>query len=287
MSSECDKKSPPTFQFYASDFVGGTMGFTAEQTGAYILLLCYEWFEGSIPSDDAECCAIGKCSSAAIGLVKRKFSIVLPNGRLQNPKLESVRAKQNEYRQKQAESGRKGGLKRKQPSTEPKAPPKQALSDTQALHSPSPSTERESGGGVVGETEPPFPEVPPMTRAAYDELVKMRGMTPEFGDWFWNTHDARDWKDGRGVQITKLEPALLNAWKSWRGNMSSGGGEKPEAASSPAKPAGPRKFMGRWDVDHEPQRSECADDSQYESFSQMFKYFFDKELKAKRNGGSK
>jgi len=64
--------------------------------------------------------------------------------------------------------------------------------------------------------------------------------------------------------------------------------DKPtEAKVEVKKPVGPRKFMGRWDVDHPPQRSECADDNQYESFCQMWKYFFEKELKAKRNGGSK
>jgi uncharacterized protein YdaU (DUF1376 family) len=33
---------PPAFQFYADDFLGGTIDLTTEEVGAYIRLLCFQ-----------------------------------------------------------------------------------------------------------------------------------------------------------------------------------------------------------------------------------------------------
>jgi|GEM_PF-2433194 len=41
----------PAFQFYADDFVADTVGFTAEEVGAYVRMMCWQWKQGAIPSD--------------------------------------------------------------------------------------------------------------------------------------------------------------------------------------------------------------------------------------------
>lgn len=161
------EKIPPAFQFYASDFVGGTMSFSAEQSGAYILLLCYQWMNGQIPQDDDELCRIGRCSSTALAVVKRKFKITTIEGGLQNRKLEEVRDAQMEYRRKQAENGKKGGLNSKHRSSTAQAPLEFGLSVGQALQSPSPSP-----SPIPTQTPPPVSE-------------KTVGKTPALTDDQW------------------------------------------------------------------------------------------------------
>lgn len=137
--------APPAFQFYASDFVGGTMGFTAEQTGAYILLLCYQWMNGSVPDDDEAIAAVGRCSRLAVAVLRRKF-VAAPDGYgLINVRLEEVRLAQNQFLSKQAESGRKGGLASKRRSTEPQPSLEQASSSPISdLHTPKEESTRAS-----------------------------------------------------------------------------------------------------------------------------------------------
>jgi len=85
------------------------MAFNAEQAGAYILLLCYQWMNGTVPNDDQELCAIGRCSAAALVVVKRKFIPAETPGQLVNHRLESIRQEQDAYRTRQAEYGKAGG----------------------------------------------------------------------------------------------------------------------------------------------------------------------------------
>jgi uncharacterized protein YdaU (DUF1376 family) len=103
----------PAFQFYASDFIGGTMQFTAEETGVYIRLLCYQWMNGSIPNDQTRIKAIAGIlhDSTAIVLPLAKFKVGTDN-RLRNERLEAVRAEQDAFRAAKSASGSLGASKR-------------------------------------------------------------------------------------------------------------------------------------------------------------------------------
>ncbi len=96
---------PPAFQFYAADFLVGTATMTAEEVGAYIRLLCYQWDTGSVPDDDATICRLGGCGGIAVARLRQKFRTT-PDG-LKNPRMELEREKQRVYREKQAENGAK------------------------------------------------------------------------------------------------------------------------------------------------------------------------------------
>lgn len=98
---------PPAFQFYPDDFLGGTLHFTDAEVGLYIRLLSVQWSAGSLPDDDAELASYGK-GGTPVHRVREKFQKG-SDGRLRNERLEVERRKQAEFRDKQAENGRKGG----------------------------------------------------------------------------------------------------------------------------------------------------------------------------------
>lgn len=39
---------PPAFQFYADEYLAGTIAMSLAEVGAYIRLLCYQWLNGDI-----------------------------------------------------------------------------------------------------------------------------------------------------------------------------------------------------------------------------------------------
>lgn len=102
-------KPSPAFQFYPQDFLVGTADMTAEEVGGYIRLLCYQWAKGSIPNDDRKLSQLSGISDGlSLGNVSVKFRLC-EDGQKRNNRLESVRIQQDQYRQKQAENGKKGG----------------------------------------------------------------------------------------------------------------------------------------------------------------------------------
>lgn len=92
----------PAFQFYADDFLAGTLDLSQEEVGAYIRLLCHQWNRGSIPveTEKQQRLAGGSVSVDVLA----KFRLVDGLG-LVNERLETERAKQAAYRQKQSEKG--------------------------------------------------------------------------------------------------------------------------------------------------------------------------------------
>lgn len=98
---------PPAFQFYAADFLTGTALMTDEEVGQYIRLLCHQWILGPLPSENP---SLSRLLSGGFPkpLVLEKFETT-DDGQLLNARLERERIKQIEYREKQAENGKKGG----------------------------------------------------------------------------------------------------------------------------------------------------------------------------------
>jgi len=109
-------KTPPAFQFYAADFLGGTAAMTAEEAGIYIRLLCHQWVNGHLPCEPQRLGIIGGyCSStSSLETVLTKF-VKGDDGFLRNEKLEKVRREQIAYRNKQAANGAKRWLRNAKP----------------------------------------------------------------------------------------------------------------------------------------------------------------------------
>lgn len=101
-------KTSPSFQFYPADFFQGTLLMSAAEVGAYTRLLCWQWQQGHLPAE------VGRISKIA-GLSPSKLENVLlkfekgSDGLYRNARMESDRQRLEEFRERQAEAGRKGG----------------------------------------------------------------------------------------------------------------------------------------------------------------------------------
>lgn len=128
--------------------------------------------------------------------------------------------------------------------------------------------------------EPPFPEVEIPSWPEFWQHCQTIGMHGEkFAKDKFLLADQENWK--RQPNWRAYAARVKTWWESDGRPMD----KLEQQSGATAKPVGPRKFMGRWDVSHRPTREECADDSQFESFSRLWEMFFEKELKAKKNGG--
>lgn len=188
---------PPAFQFYADDFLSGTADMTAEEVGVYIRLLCHAWSKDGLDDNERLVMLAGQCQASSLAHAKSKFR--LTDGKLRNLRQEKERKKQAEFRERQAENGKKRWLGIANPDATVKPP----ISNLQ-----SPIAEREREGK--------FPECPPMIRSDFDAMAKLRGVPADCAEWFWNIHDARNWVDQSGHPIRKVEPLLLNTLSKWR-----------------------------------------------------------------------
>ncbi|HWG32994.1 MAG TPA: DUF1376 domain-containing protein [Gemmatimonadaceae bacterium] len=109
----------PAFQFYPDDYMGGKPGLmTPEQTHVYIWLLCLDWNQHGFTHDEetlARWCRV-KPSVFRRAWVTVQGCFTCDDGRWFNERLQREREKQEEYRQKMAENGKKGG---RPPKAEP------------------------------------------------------------------------------------------------------------------------------------------------------------------------
>jgi uncharacterized protein YdaU (DUF1376 family) len=103
----------PAFQFYPKDFLSdaNVLAMSLTELGAYWKLTCICWNEGSLPADVK---SLARLLGIPAGHASRLWQAIAPcfkerDGRLTHPRLEGERKKQAEFRQRQADNGRKGG----------------------------------------------------------------------------------------------------------------------------------------------------------------------------------
>lgn len=94
------------FPIYWQRFIIGTLDMTAEEIGAYFLLLIYQWDKGFIPEDHKEIKKISKVSVKKLDKVLKKFEKI--NGKLFNDTLEIIRIEQTEKHAANSAKGKKG-----------------------------------------------------------------------------------------------------------------------------------------------------------------------------------
>lgn len=143
-------------QLYVSDYLGATRALTAEQHGAYLLLLMSMWnAEGDLPNDPKTLARLACCTPSRwakiCGPVLEKFDV--EGDRLTNARLRLELKKAQEKSIKRADAGTRGGnakaLKNKEPAL--------AIATGLPCHSSEPEPEKKNDLKVIVGGADPLP----------------------------------------------------------------------------------------------------------------------------------
>lgn len=220
---------PPAFQFYADDFIGGTVTMTNEERGLYIMLLCLQWTQGKVSEEDLQRLGLGM-ANGSLSRVRAKFADNAQSGELKNERMERERVKQAEFRKKQAENGKLGGRPKSQAFPKPNPTPNPEQS------SPSPSPKTINRKAFV---RPTIEEI----KARCLEI----GLPEIEAEKFEAHHEARGWRYKQGPM--KNWRGALATWKhNWEAGAFSFQGANP---SKPAKSGGQATWKKIQDLESE------------------------------------
>jgi uncharacterized protein YdaU (DUF1376 family) len=204
------KEKAPAFQFYPRDFLGDSnvAVMTAEQVGAYWLLLCYCWIDHTLPMDRKKLASLARIHHlhwdrvwSAIGHCFQQTD----EGYI-HPRLEREREKQQRHSSHMSAAGARGAAKRwpkpghGQAIAKPQPDGSQAIAPDSSSSSSSSSEEKERAlktqlppQGINPKPKPNPNIVNPgdpveLVRWQFDEFVKRA--TPAFKADAWARVDA-------------------------------------------------------------------------------------------------
>lgn len=116
--------SLPWFTFHPMEFLTITTGMTSEEKGIAITLMCHQWFNGVLPSDENQLSFLAGAASNW-SEVRNNILRIFPiqsNGRRFNTRFDAIRKESILKNQKQRKNGRYGAQKRWQQHRGAKAP---------------------------------------------------------------------------------------------------------------------------------------------------------------------
>jgi uncharacterized protein YdaU (DUF1376 family) len=208
------KGRAPAFQFYADDFLAGTMTMTNEERGAYISLLCLQWSKGFVTELDIQRICLGMPTHSH-GICQSKFQAD-PESKYRNQRLEVERSKQKERSQKQSDIANLRWNK------DAKAMPTHYQEDAKAyaesvpevcFPSPSPSPIIK----IQADKPPRVRFQKPTVEELTAEAIKI-GLPVTEVDKFFNYYESNGWKVGKNSM--KSWPATMKGWLSRLGDAS-------------------------------------------------------------------
>lgn len=211
-------RKPPAFQFYAKDWLSSTQIALMKpaQEGGYIRLLAHCWDSGdcSLPDNDEDLCSLSRLSVEELRVVRRCF-IKHPHkeGFLTNERLLDELLKQQNWRQKCSEGGKKSGKTRgkKPPKSETQPQQVKGTSDLLATKrevnpqvkpnsSSSSSLKKEGEDSLRSSSPPPTPK-----KGKQSDLF-------ELPDWL--TQEAgKEWKEFMAMRLRIRKPMEPGAIK--------------------------------------------------------------------------
>ena len=219
MNEEKKPRKAPAFQFYADDFLAGTLEMSQEEVGQFIRLLCHQWNRGSIPVEtEKQQRLTGGCVSVDV-LVKFRLC---EDGLLRNERLETVRSEKDRYLQQQSQKGRKSAELRKlastgsKPDTQPESNSGSTVVEIRLqpkVNSPSPTpTPYNKEESIALKSQRSHFTVPPLEDVEA-ECVKIQLPVSEalkFVDYY----ESKGWLVGK-AKMKSWKPALRN----WQRNQ--------------------------------------------------------------------
>lgn len=199
----------PAFQFYADDFLAGTLDLSQEEVGAYVRLLCHQWNRGSIPVEPEKQQRLAGGSVSVDVLAKFRLQ---PDGRLVNERLEMERAKQAAFREKQRLKGLASAESRRNQ-------PQGNRGSTVVQPSPQPNTQPEGNSPVSNLQTSSIPSnegserkrFAPPSREELDLAAAKLGLPSAEVDKFVAYFGSNGWMVGRN-KMKSWQHALTN-WK--------------------------------------------------------------------------
>lgn len=224
---------PPAFQFYADDFLGGTVAMTNQEKGMYITALCIQWNKGGISREDMDRLGRGM-AVPSIGNVTAKFFLG-KDGLFRNKRLEAERRKQRDFRENRRKSGEKGAKSRWHSHGTAIAQP---MANGMAKHgspSPSPSSiaERECPEAIGRPTRNET-----LAKAQFIGLAEWKA-----NDWF-DEMEGCGWLDHQHRPIMDWVAVLTRVCRKWESDGRPTSPPKPREhyANKTNGPAGSKSF---------------------------------------------
>jgi uncharacterized protein YdaU (DUF1376 family) len=219
MNEDKKTRKAPAFQFYADDFLAGTLEMSQEEVGQYIRLLCHQWNRGSIPVEtEKQQRLTGGCVSVDV-LVKFRLC---EDGLLRNERLETVRSEKDRYLQQQSQKGRKSAELRKlastvvQPNTQPESNNGSTTVEIRLqpkVNSPSPSPTPNNKEESIAPKSQRSHFTTPTVEEVQAECVRIELSlleAPKFVDYY----ESKGWLVGK-AKMKSWKPALRN----WQRNQ--------------------------------------------------------------------
>jgi uncharacterized protein YdaU (DUF1376 family) len=216
MNEDKKTRKAPAFQFYADDFLAGTLEMSQEEVGQYIRLLCHQWNRGSIPVEtEKQQRLTGGCVSVDV-LVKFRLC---EDGLLRNERLETVRSEKDRYLQQQSQKGRKSAELRKlastvvQPDTQPESNSGSTTVEIRLqpkVNSPSPTPTPNNKEESIAPKSQRLHFTTPTVEEVQAECVRIELSlleAPKFVDYY----ESKGWLVGK-AKMKSWKPALRN-WK--------------------------------------------------------------------------
>jgi uncharacterized protein YdaU (DUF1376 family) len=176
----------PAFQFYARDFIVGTLGMTPAEVGLYIRALAVSWDAGPLPTDEA---VLARTLMVPLPEFRKLWRVVgakfeATEYGFVNRRLESEREKQAEYRAVCAANGVKGGRPRK-PEANPRLKP--PVSVGLSKEKPKTNPEETTASAICD-----------LQSASADEIKSVRPLVSR-------RHPAHGWCNDRGLCVPQQQ----------------------------------------------------------------------------------
>lgn len=184
----------PAFQFYVQDFLIGTLHFTAEETGAYLRLLCEQWDKGYVKNDAEYIQNVTGVPKEKLARVLQKFT--RSRSRMVNQRLEQEREKQRQYRDSRSRNAKNAGRPKKSyDSSEENICP--------ALQSSTSSSSSKKKNPTTSDKAPSTGNYLPLADLK-EKVSADTGFIAEFTRLGLYVHQVRDWLTAFNKHLTYL-----------------------------------------------------------------------------------
>lgn len=212
----------PWMQFWVADYLADTTHLTAQQQGAYFLLILRYWATGSIPHDDAQLAQITRLE-LPVWLREKPTVLAFFRPDLTHKRIEEELTKANAISRKRSVTAKRRHRSKLRQGTDP--PTQSDPANAVHLHGHSQSQSQE--GVVVGSARERRPLISQEALDFAAELARIAGHDPEFLPPRW-VSDGAPYRIQMMIDAGYLTATMRDAAKSVMDRRRKAGGDLPE-----------------------------------------------------------